>query len=268
MDNRPIGIFDSGLGGLTAVRALRAQLPEENLVYFADSGRLPYGGRSVAQIRRMATQDLELVASFGVKAVLVACGTISSNAPELIDGFRLPAFGVLRPGVAEMARQPGDAPLGVIATAASIRSGAFARALREACPGREVLAVPCPDFVPLIESGHTRPEDPLLQRAVDAALEPLCRAGISALLLGCTHYGIIADALTARLGPEVRLVDAAGCAAAALARTLRERDICGGSGEEQYFTSGRAADFAAAAATLLGRTIPPAVELPPMEVYA
>ena len=256
MDNRPIGIFDSGLGGLTAVRALRALLPEENLVYFADSGRLPYGGRSVEQLRRMARQDLELVAGFGVKAVLVACGTISSNAPDLLDGFRLPTLGVLRPGVEEMARQPGDAPLGVIATAASVRSGAFERALRAACPGREILAVPCPDFVPLIESGHTRWEDPLLRTAVETALEPLCRAGISALLLGCTHYGIIREALSMRLGPDVRLVDAAGCAAGALARLLRQRDLCGGTGEEAYYTSGRAGDFAAAAATFLDRGIP------------
>ena len=266
MDNRPIGIFDSGLGGLTAVRALRALLPEEDLVYFADSGRVPYGGRSVDQIRRMAVQDLELVAGFDVKAVLVACGTISSNAPDLLEQFRLPAFGVLRPGVEEMARQPGGAPLGVIATAASIRSGSFERALRAACPGREILAVPCPDFVPLIESGHTRWEDPLLREAVEKALAPLCRAGISALLLGCTHYGIIAEALSARLGPDVRLVDAAGCAAGALARMLRERELTGGTGTERYFTSGSAEDFAAAAATFLGRGIPPARELPPMPV--
>ena len=266
MDNRPIGIFDSGLGGLTAVRALRALLPGENLVYFADSGRVPYGGRSVEQLRRMAVQDLELVAGFGVKAVLVACGTISSNAPDLLDGFRLPALGVLRPGVEEMARVSGDKPLGVIATAASIRSGAFERALRAACPGREILAVPCPDFVPLIESGHVSADDPLLCAAVDTALEPLCRAGISALLLGCTHYGIIREALQARLGEGVQLVDAASCASAAMAQTLRERELCGGSGEERYFTSGSAADFAAAAQTFLGRTIPAAQELPAMPV--
>lgn len=136
MDNRPIGIFDSGLGGLTAVKALRELLPEEDIVYFADSGRVPYGARPVEQLRRMAVQDMDFVANHGAKAIIAACGTVSSNAPDLLAGYRLPVFGVLRPGVEAMSRVPGSAPLGVIATAASIRSGAFQRSLEECCPGR------------------------------------------------------------------------------------------------------------------------------------
>ena len=125
MDNRPVGIFDSGLGGLTALNALRELLPEENIIYFGDTGRVPYGAKTREQVRRMAVQDLDLVAAYGVKAMIVACGTISSNAPDILDAYPIPAFGVLRAGVAGMSRIPGDGPLGVIATEASIRSGSL-----------------------------------------------------------------------------------------------------------------------------------------------
>ena len=266
MDNRPIGIFDSGLGGLTALRALRQLLPEEDIIYFADAGRVPYGGRSREQIRRMAVQDLDFVSGFGVKAVLVACGTISSNAPDLLQSYAVPAFGVLTPGVEAMACVPGEAPLGVIATEASIRSGAFEKALRAACPGREILAIPCPNFVPLIESGHTEAEDPLLRWAVENCLAPLKERGAAAVLLGCTHYGIIASAIRAYLGAEVALYGAADCGAAALRDYLRHNGLTGGQGRERYYTSGSGEDFARKAALFLGREIDGVEEVPVMEV--
>ncbi len=267
MDNRPVGIFDSGLGGLTAVRALRALLPEEDFIYFADSGRAPYGGRSAEQLRRMCRQDMDLVAGFGVKAILVACGTLSSNAAELIRQYPVPAFGVLEPGIAAMAELPEEGPLAVIATEASIRSGAFARALGAACPGREILAVPCPDFVPLIESGHSAAEDPLLQAAVERDLAPLQGTGVRAILLGCTHFGIIEKAIAACVGETVRLISAADCAAAQLYGYLERRGLAGGSGQERYLTSGSGERFAREAALFLGRELTGAIEeVPVMEV--
>ena len=265
MDNRPIGIFDSGLGGLTALRALRKLLPEEDILYFADTGRVPYGGRSREQIRRMAVQDLDFMAERGVKAILVACGTISSNAPDLLESYGIPAFGVLKPGVAAMAGTPGDAPLGVIATEASIRSGSFERALQAACPGREILAVPCPSFVPLIESGHTEADDPLLRWAVENCLAPLKERGAAALLLGCTHYGIIASAIRDYLG-EIALFGAADCGAAVLRDYLESNELTGGQGREHYFTSGSGEEFARKAALFLGREIDSVEEVPVMEV--
>ena len=267
MDNRPIGIFDSGLGGLTGMKALRELLPEENVVYFADTGRVPYGEKTRAQLRHMAVQDLELVGSCGVKAVLVACGTLSSNVPELLDSWPVPAVGVLKSSVAVMADASGEGPLGIIATEASIRSGAFERALRTACPDRQILAVACPDFVPLIESGHLSAGDPLVQQAVERHLQPLKAAGVKRLLLGCTHYGLISPAIGAFLGEDVEQVSASHCAAAAMARLLQERGLTGGEGRERFLTSGRAADFAAAASTFLGRPIHGRVEeVPVMEV--
>ena len=266
MDNRAIGIFDSGLGGLTALRALRSLLPEEDIVYFADAGRVPYGGRSREQIWRMAVQDLNFVAGFGVKAILVACGTISSNAPELLTQYPVPAVGVLKPAVKAMSRVAGDGPLAVIATEASIRSGAFAAALGAACPGREILAVSCPDFVPLIESGHSEKTDPLLLDAAARYLAPVREAGAAALLLGCTHYGIIAPAIGDYLGPGTALYGAADCGARALRDYLAENGLLGGQGRERYFTSGSGADFARKASLFLGREIAGVEEIPAMEV--
>ena len=262
MDTRPIGVFDSGLGGLTALQELRRLMPEANTVYFGDTGRLPYGEKTVPQLRCMARQDLALIASRGVKAILVACGTLSSNTPDLLDAFPVPSFGVLRPSVEAMARIPGDGPLGILATAATIRSGAFARALEAACPGRKIIPVPCPELVPLIETGHTQPDDPLLRDACARYTSQL--HGAAAVLLGCTHYGIVSDALQCFLDPETVLVSASACGAAAVAAYLEAHGLRGGSGEERYLTSGDGGAFASAAAQLLGRRIKGGVETLPV----
>ena len=226
---------------------------------------MPYGGRSAAQIRLIAQQNLDFAQSFGVKAIIAACGTVSSNASHILEGYPLPVCGVLKPGIEAMARVPGRAPLGIIATAASIKAGAFRRALTEKAPGRQIIDLPCPDFVPLIESGHTRPEDPALRRAVEEALAPVKAAGAGALLLGCTHYGIISDAIRDYLGPEVALVSASDCVAEKTCRKLEALGLTGGSGETRYYTSGDAAAFSAAASALLGQEIH-AEHVPAMEI--
>lgn len=267
MNNRPIGIFDSGLGGLTAVKALRKLLPDENIVYFADSGRMPYGSRPVSQLRRMAVQDMDFAASKGAKAMIAACGTVSSNAPDLLDSYPLPVFGVLKAAVRAMGHVPGDRPLGVIATEASIKSGAFYQALQPACHGRELLCIPCPEFVPLIESGHSAPEDELVKAAVEKQLGPMREAGVSAVLLGCTHFGIISQAISNFMGRDTQLIGAADCAAAELAEYLIRSGETGGSGETLYYTSGNPREFSALAATFLGHELEsPAQPVPVMEV--
>ena len=252
MDNRPIGIFDSGLGGLTGLKALRQFLPEENIVYFADSGRVPYGEKTRVQLRGMARQNLSFLSGFGVKAILIACGTLSSNAGDILSEWPVPAVGVLSSSADWMSRLEGDSPVAVIATAASIASGAYQRALEAACPGRRVLGIPCPDFVPLIESGHTDAFDPLVQDAVRRYLQPAREADAGVLLLGCTHYGIIEKAITDFLGPEVTLVSAAESGAAALCSLLLKRKMTGGRGSIHYYTSGDPAVFAEAASLFLG----------------
>ncbi len=266
MDNRPIGVFDSGLGGLTAVRALRKLLPDENIIYFADSGRVPYGKRPAEQLRRMAVQDLDFVSSFGAKAIIAACGTISSTAPDILRGWPVPAFGVLDSPVRHISLMEKSGPIGVIATAASINSGSFERALHAACPGRAVFAAACPDFVPLIESGHCRADDSLVQKAVEGYLRPLKEKGVSVLLLGCTHYGLIAEAIRSFLGEETELVEASRCAAEDIKAYLKSNGLLGGSGESRYFTSGSGEEFSARASAFLSGGSIRAEETPVMEV--
>ena len=265
MDTRPIGIIDSGLGGLTGLQALRALLPEEDLIFFGDTGRMPYGGRPKEQLRRMGQQNLDFMAGFDVKAIFVACGTLSSTAADLLDRYPIPCFGVLHASVEAMAQIPGEGPLAVIATQAIIDSGAFARALKARCPGREILSIPCPAFVPLIESGHTAPDDIPLRDAIEEYLGPVRRAGAQGLLYGCTHYGIVDEAVRAYLGPSVRTVSASACGAAQLRDYLvRDGLTGGGSGGERFFTSGYPAVFERAAVRLLGRPLGSPVEALPV----
>ena len=266
MDNRPIGFFDSGLGGLTAVRALRRILPDENIIYFGDTARMPYGARPAAQLRVMARQDLDLVAGRGAKCILAACGTVSSTAPDVLEAYPVRSFDVLSSTVRETSRS-ADGPIGVIATAACIQSGAFQKALAAARPELAVVAAACPAFVPLIESGRFDPDDAALAAAVEEYLTPIRKAGATSLILGCTHYGLIEAAIRRFLGDGVRLIEAADCAARELADWLRREELCGGSGEERFCTSGSAEDFARLSAVFLGRAPRGAVEhVPEMEV--
>ena len=252
MDDRPIGFFDSGLGGLTAVKALRRILPDENIIYFGDTARMPYGARPAQQLRVMARQDLDFVAAKGVKAILAACGTVSSTAPDVLAAYPVRIFDVISSTVRETARS-ADGPVGVIATAACIAGGAFQRGLAAACPEKEVVAVACPAFVPLIESGRYDPDDDALRAAVEEYLTPLRASGVRSLILGCTHYGLIAEAIRRFMGEELRMIEAAACAARELSDWLEKEKLCGGAGAEQYFTSGSTEDFARLSAVFLGR---------------
>lgn len=252
MDNRPIGVFDSGLGGLTAVRELRRLMPDENIIYFADTGRMPYGGRPREQMRFIAAQNIAFAESFGVKVILAACGTISSNAPDILEKNATKTVGVLLPGAAELA-QTGAKKLGVIATQTSISSGAFQEQIARLVPDAVVTAVACPEFVPMIESGHHEKDDPMVIDVVSRSLAPLKAAGVGALLLGCTHYGLISDAISSYLGSGVALVGAADASAKALARYLRDSNMLAeGGGTEEYYTSGPARDFDELAPVMLG----------------
>ena len=263
MDNRPVGVFDSGLGGLTAVRELRRILPDENIIYFGDTGRMPYGGRPREQMRKIARQNIAFAESFGVKVILAACGTISSNAADILAANTTRTVGVLAPG-AEMLAETGKKTLGVIATKTSIESGAFQTEISRRAPDAEVTALACPEFVPMIESGHYLPSDPVVRDAVARSLEPL--KGVGALLLGCTHYGLISDAISAYLGSDVRLVSAAECAAIEMRDRLVSTGMTGGEGRTRYLTSGSAEDFSAVASVILGADDIRAEHIPPMEV--
>ena len=267
MKNDPIGVFDSGLGGLTAVRALLQMLPDENIIYFGDTGRMPYGGRPREQIRRIARQNIAFVENCGVKAILAACGTISSNAGDILRENPTRIVGVLSPGAAELA-QTGCKRLCVIATQTSIASGAFEREIRSLAPDAELLSIACPDFVPMIEAGHIGENDPVVRETVARTLRPAKDFGAQAMLLGCTHYGIIAQAIGAFL-PETELIGAADAAAREMRRYLTENGLLSGEKTgDTYYTSGPAADFAALAPVMLGQDIRDELRFIPPEVLA
>ena len=261
MDTRPVGIYDSGVGGLTGLKALRRLLPGEDFVFFGDSGRMPYGPRSKEELRRIAKQDMDYLAQFHVKAILAACGTISSAARPVLESYPLPAFGVVDPALDAMARVPGDEPLCVIATAASIQSGEFTDALQKRCPGREIVGLPCPEFAPMIEAGHIRRDDPVVTGAVRRALEPIKGKAFGAILLGCTHYGIIEDAIRDYLGEDAPLLSASECAALALRDHLVQNGLVNTEGGAvRLFDSGDLTQFKAFAI--------PYLELGPVPVEA
>lgn len=252
MDQRPIGIFDSGLGGLTALAALRKLLPDEKIIYFGDTARVPYGTKSASELRSMARQNLELLDACGVKAILAACGTVSSVAPDVLQAYPLPVFNVVDATVEEIARLGGDAPIGIIATHASIRSGVFEQKIAAVCPGREIVPVACQDFVRLIESGHLDKDDEEVRKSVRGYLEPMKQRGIGTLLLGCTHFGFLSDAIREFLGENVRLVSASDCAAASVRDHLVAHAMTGTEGGVRYLTSGSREQFVSLSTKLLG----------------
>ncbi len=266
MDSRPIGVFDSGIGGLTGLKALRHMLPEEDFVFFADTGRMPYGPRPQEELCRIARQDMDFLAGFDVKVILAACGTISSAARQVLASYPVPAFGVVEPALQAMAAVEGDGPLGILATAASIESGQFTAPLRALCPGREVVGLPCPEFAPLIEAGHIRPEDPVLREAIGRALAPAAGLSFDAVLLGCTHYGIIEESLRPFL-PGVKLLSASECGAAAVRSHLETAGLTGGgSGSVRFYISRDPAEFNAFAERFLEIGPVHAEQLPVMEL--
>lgn len=268
MDNRAIGIFDSGFGGLTGLKRLREIAPEENVIYFADSGRMPYGPRPEEQICSMTGQILDFLKAQDVKYMIAACGTISSAAEAVLKGCSVEVVGVMDPGVEAMAALPGDAPLGIIATAASIATGKFKARLQALCPGREIIDVPCPEFARLIEEGHTRPDDEVLMPYVREYLAPFMGRNIAGLMMGCTHYGIISDAIRSVLGEEPVLVSASGAAAEKCMATLEKRGMTGKGGKLRLYTSGDGDALRAFATPLLNEGELDIVALAPMEVLA
>ena len=247
MDDRPIGVFDSGLGGLTAVRSLRQILPEENLIYFGDTARVPYGGRARDTILKYARQDVRFLRSFDLKAILIACGTVSTTSLDTLKAENsLPIIGVVEPTCRRAVSVTKNKRVGLIATLASVRSGAFESELRRLDPAVEVVGKACPLFVPLVENGRIRPGDVVIETVAREYLEPLRETGIDTLILGCTHYPLLEEIIGSIMGPEVTLVSAGEECAFELKRMLKASDALADEnrqGDAEYYVSDRVEDF-------------------------
>jgi glutamate racemase len=261
MNSLPIGIFDSGVGGLTVLRAVRQRLPGEHLVYLGDTARVPYGNKSQATVERYAVEDAQFLLNKGVKMIVVACNTASAlAAPALRAQFPdLPVLGMIGPGARAAVAATRNRRIGVIATAATIGSGAYEQRIREVLAAAgdgapaSIQSKACPLFVPLVEEGETDSE---ITRLVAAKyLTSLREDGIDTLVLGCTHYPLLRKVIAETMGPGVTLVDSAEAAAAETAQLLEEKEMLRADGrpaEEHFYVTDAAQRFQGIAGAFLG----------------
>lgn len=218
---RPIGVFDSGIGGLTVLRALTQVLPGEDFIYLGDTARLPYGTKSEEVIVRYSRENSEFLLAKGIKMLVVACNTSSAIAlPEIAHRTVVPVIGVIQPGAQVAVKTSRTGKIGVIGTEATIASGAYTRAIQTLRPRAEIYTRACPLLVPLVEEGWT--DNEIAERTVAFYLDSLKQSGIDTLLLGCTHYPLLRGLFERVLGAGVRIVDSAGATAAAVSRRLVE----------------------------------------------
>ncbi|MDM7992146.1 MAG: glutamate racemase [Candidatus Fermentibacter sp.] len=256
----PIGVFDSGIGGLTVVREITRQLPDESVIYFGDTARVPYGSKSPETVIRFSLEDSAFLLRKGVKLLVAACNTASSvSMPALRGGSSVPVIGVIEPGASAAARATRSGIVGVIGTNGTISSGAYQKALREAGGIRTVVAQPCPLLVPLVEEGWL--DHRITTLVVEEYMAPLLREKIDTLVLGCTHYPLLKAVLGHVLGPEVALVDSAESTASVVGRTLGEAGLLSGPGvpglpSHSFYVSDIPLKFQEIAQRFLGRSIP------------
>lgn len=236
----PIGVFDSGVGGLTVACSLRRQLPDEALVYFGDTARCPYGDKSPQDVRSFAREVCKFLYEYAVKVLVVACNTATAVAlADLQAEFPIPVVGVIEPGAWAATEATQNRRVAVIGTSVTIASGAYEQAVRSLLPTAEVASIACPEFVPLVESGRVSGEE--VEQVVRSSLEPILRFGMDTLILGCTHYPHLTESIQAVVGPSVRLINSAEETARHVDRVLTLRDSANRSEHrpgDVYFTTG------------------------------
>ena len=275
MDNRPIGVFDSGLGGLTGVRELRRLLPGEDIVYFGDTGRVPYGSRSHETILQYARQDIAFLLSQNVKCIMAACGTVSSTYPaEEAARLPVPYMGVVAAAARRAARATRSRKIGVIGTSATIRSHSYEQMLRRLVPGVEITARPCPLFVPLVENGYVdgaaADRRQVTELVIAQYLEPVRAAGVDTLILGCTHYPLLKKMIGDFMGPDVALIDPGKVTAQETAAALADLDLASGraaGGTARFYVSDTPDTFAELETLFLGEYAGGPVEQIAIENY-
>lgn len=220
----PIGVFDSGVGGLTVVAALRKLLPYENILYVGDTARVPYGGKSPETITRYSQEIVDLLLQRGSKMIVVACNTASALAvPVLKNFYKIPLQGVIEPGAMAAVKATRSGKIGVIGTKATVASNAYHQAIQEFHPDLTIISQACPLLVPLIEEGWI--EDQITDSILHRYLDPMLSQGIDTLVLGCTHYPLLKKRIATIVGPDIRLVDSAENCALTIQSLLAEKKL-------------------------------------------
>lgn len=243
-EHAAIGIFDSGVGGLTVTREIMMQMPEERLVYFGDTARVPYGTKSRETIIRYSRQNIRFLQQHNIKAIVVACNTASAFVEEVQKDFSIPIMGVVRPGSKAAVESTRNGRVGVIATQATIGSRIYTRVIHETNPEIQIFGKACPLFVPLVEEGWL--EDPVTEEVVRRYVKELQEKEIDTLILGCTHYPLLRNVISKVMGPEITLVNPAYETALELKKLLekerlqsREKNLP----EHEFYVSDAADNF-------------------------
>ncbi|WP_057977057.1 glutamate racemase [Caloramator mitchellensis] len=239
MDTRPIGVFDSGIGGLTVVKEIMDTLPNENIVYFGDTARVPYGSKSAETVTRFAKQNTRFLLTKNVKAIVVACNTASAfSLDELQNAFEIPVIGVIKPGANAAAKASKNKRIGIIGTEGTVNSRAYEKAIIKLLPDAKIYAYPCPLFVPIVEEGWANTK--VSYMVAEEYLSQLKEKQIDALVMGCTHYPLLTKVVDDVLEHKVKLINPARETALELKRILNENCIentIDNSAEYEYYVS-------------------------------
>ena len=269
MSSQYIGIFDSGLGGLTAVKELMSLLPDEPIVYFGDTGRVPYGSKSNDTILKYTKSDIRFLETFDLKMIVVACGTASTIALPQVEGTcSVPICGVAIHAAKAAARATKNNKIGIIGTEGSIRSGAYARLIAGENPKAQTFSKACPLFVPLVETGHLTGD--IARLAAEEYLIPLREQSVDTLVLGCTHYPLLKDTIRSVMGENVTLIDPGKITASYVKQYLTERNLLSTQKPERpyrFYVSDSPEEFHSLGSRFLQQEIPGGVEKIDIETY-
>ncbi len=258
MKNYAIGVFDSGMGGLTAVKELNTLLPNEDIIYFGDTARVPYGSRSRETVLKYAQQDVEFLKKHNIKMIIAACGTVSSVVGTDSLAPDMPFTGVIHPAVQAACAATRNGRIGVIGTPATIKSGYYSKAIKAVNPQAKVIGNACPLFVHLVENGYIQRDNKITILAAREYLEPIMAENVDTLIMGCTHYPVIKDIIADIMGPDVKLISSGAEAAKYAYNCLIEKDLLSDreeKGKNTFYVSDSVSLFEENAGNFLGHPV-------------
>ncbi len=270
MSDNPIGVFDSGLGGLTAVKELTKVLPNEDIIYFGDTSRVPYGNRSKETIKRYAMQDAYFLLSKNVKMIIAACGTVSSVAVELDEELPVPFTGVVKPTALAAVKATKNGRIGVIGTTATINSNSYQKEIQKQNKDLYVISQDCPLFVPLVENGFISKDDEIVRLIIERYLKKLKDEKVDTIILGCTHYPIIKNAISYVMGDNITLIDSGketACFSAEIIKGLGLQTEKSTKGNCHFYVSDTTEGFSKNAELFLGTNVSHNVDRIDIEKY-